>query len=270
MRGFQSARRLCLVAFAAALMAAVLFVGSGCHGDTGLFFAVPNMDVSAAPGQTVSMLVKYKSNPGGGCAFPDYKDVDAGPVNWSVEGPAPSHVSSPSGGGSATWTAPDRAGTYYIKASSSSKGSTTLRVKVAAKGKPEEMSQEKPAAPANPPVKILDTGNAYGIRQGGTAPSFTLDKPATITNLTTYHFIDGGGPAPGTLSVKSADGKVFGPWQATGLDGQGAVKNAFWETKPMEKVPAGTYTVVDTDPGTWSTNDKAGGVGFTTLWVAYE
>ena len=269
MPGFRGVGRLCLVALAAALMASVLLGGTGCHGDTGLFFAVPSMDVGASPGQTVPMLVKYKSNPGGGCSFPDYKDVDAGPVDWSVEGPAPSRVAN-SGGGSATWTAPDKAGIYYIKASSASKGSTTLRVTVGAKGAPREMSQERPAKPTSAPVKILDTGNVYGIHQGGTAPSFTLDKPATITNLTTYHFIDGGGLAPGTLSVRSTDGKTYGPWQATGLDGQGAVKNAFWETKPMVKIPAGTYTVVDSNPGTWSTNGKAGGVGFTTLWVAYE
>lgn len=269
MSGFRGVGRLCLGVAAATLMASLLLVGTGCHGDTGLFFAQPAMDVGAAPGQTVSMLVKYKSNPGGGCSSPNYKDVDAGPVNWSVEGPGTSHVAN-SGGGSATWTAPDKAGIYYIKASSSSKGSTTLRVTVAGKAAPQEMSQDKPAAPANAPVKLLDTGNPLGIRKGGKAPSFTLKKPATITNLTTYHYIDGGGPAPGTLSVRSADGKTYGPWQAMGIDGQGGVKNAFWETKPMEKIPAGTYTVVDSGPGTWSTNAKARGIGFTTLWVAYE
>ena len=119
--------RRCLVALAAGLIASLLFAGTGCHGDTGLFFASPGMDVGAAPGQTVSMLVKYRSNPGGGCAHPDYKDVDAGPVDWSVVGPAPSHVANPGGGGSATWTAPERAGIYYIRASSSSKGSCATR-----------------------------------------------------------------------------------------------------------------------------------------------
>lgn len=135
------------------------------------------------------------------------------------------------------------------------------------------MSSERPA-PAQPAapaaVKVLDIGNTLGIKPGGTAPTVTLEKAATVTNLTTYHYIVGGGPAPGTIGLRAGDGTMHGPWQATGLDGQGAVKNAFWETKPDAKVPAGTYTVVDSSPQTWSTNDRAGGVGFTTLWVAYD
>jgi hypothetical protein len=122
-------------------------------------------------------------------------------------------------------------------------------------GAPQEMYQDRQATPTSEPVKILEIGNVYGIHKGGKAPSFKLDKPATITNLTTYHYIDG---------------ETYGPWQATGLDGQGGVKNAFWEAKPMESIPAGKYTVIDSSPGTWSTNAKAGGVGFTTIWVAYE
>jgi hypothetical protein len=108
------------------------------------------------------------------------------------------------------------------------------------------------------------------VRNGGSAPTVTLDKPATVTNLTTYHFKEGGGPAPGTIGLRAADGTMHGPWQATGLDGQGAAKNAFCETKPEAKLPAGTYTVVDSSPQTWSTNDQAKGVGFTTMLVVYD
>ncbi len=49
----------------------------------------------------------------------------------------------------------------------------------------------------------------------------------------------------------------------------GGVKNALWNAAPNVKLPAGTYTVVDSDPGTWSTNDKANGVGFAIVNVAY-
>ena len=265
MRGFRVAGRLALVAFVAAFVASGF--GTGC-GDSGLFFSTPISDVSAVPGQTVSLLVKnqIKSD---GCSNTDNKVVDAAPVDWSVDGPAPSHVVS-SGGGSGTWTAPDTPGIYHIQAGSMNDGSATLRVTVAAKGAPEEMSQDRSASPTSEPVKILEIGNVLGIRKGGKAPSFTLDKPAAITNITTYHYIDGGGPVPGTLSLRSADGTTYGPWQATGVDGQGGVKNAFWVATPMESIPAGKYTVVDSSPGTWSTNAKAGGVGFTTIWVAYE
>jgi hypothetical protein len=131
-------------------------------------------------------------------------------------------------------------------------------------------SASTPAASAGPRVTVLDTGNALGIHPGGSAPSFTLNKPARLVVLTTYHFLDGGGPAPGTLALVGPGGKTYGPWRAKGVDGQGGVANAFWETRPDVSLPAGAYKVVDSDPSTWSTNDQAKGVGFTTVVVVYQ
>lgn len=139
------------------------------------------------------------------------------------------------------------------------------------KPQPEEQTSERAAGDAaGESVVALDTGNTLAIRAGGTAPTFTLDNPAALETLTTYHYIDGGGPAPGTLGLTAADGSPYGPWQAYGIDGQGGVANAFWRVEPDVTLPAGTYTVVDSDPSTWSTNDTAGGVGFTTITVVYE
>jgi hypothetical protein len=126
----------------------------------------------------------------------------------------------------------------------------------------------EPAAEA--PVKLFDLGNIYGVRKGAKAPSFTLDKAATVTDMMTYHYIVGGGPTPGTIGLKAADGTVYGPWSTTGLDGQGAVKNAYWDAKPNVEIPAGTYTVMDSDPSTWSTNDQAKGLGFVTIVGTYK
>ena len=125
-------------------------------------------------------------------------------------------------------------------------------------------SAPKPAAPAKP-VTVFDNGNPIAIHPGGKAPTFKLDTAATITSMTSYHYIAGGGPSPGTLGLRSADGTVHGPWQCKGADGQGGVKNAFWIAEPNAEVPAGTYTIVDSDPSTWSTNSKAGGMGFATV-----
>jgi hypothetical protein len=135
-------------------------------------------------------------------------------------------------------------------------------------GTPATSTAAAPATPAAP-VKVLDSGNVYGITKGAKAPTFTLAKPGTVTEITDYHYIDGGGPTPGTIGLKGADGTVYGLWGTTGLDGQGGVKNAFWDAKPNVDIPAGTYTVVDSDPGTWSTNSRAKGLGFSTVWVAY-
>jgi hypothetical protein len=127
-------------------------------------------------------------------------------------------------------------------------------------------SAPTPALPAKP-VTVFDNGNPIAIHPGGRAPTFKLDTAATITSMTSYHYIVGGGPSPGTLGLRSADGTAYGPWQCKGADGQGGVKNAFWIAQPNAEVPAGTYTIVDSDPSTWSTNSKAGGIGFATVTV---
>jgi hypothetical protein len=136
---------------------------------------------------------------------------------------------------------------------------------------PKEQSSMRPAtsaptpAPPAKPVTLFDNGNPIAIHAGGKAPSFKLGTAATITAMTSYHYIVGGGPSPGTLGLKGADGTMYGPWQCKGEDGQGGVKNAFWVAEPNADVPAGTYTIVDSDPSTWSTNSKAGGKGFATV-----
>ena len=57
---------------------------------------------------------------------------------------------------------------------------------------------------------------------------------------------------------------------AIGLDGQGAVKNAYWDAKPGAEVQAGTYAVTDSDPSTWSTNDQAKGLASLTILGTYK
>jgi hypothetical protein len=146
---------------------------------------------------------------------------------------------------------------------------------------PQEQTSERPAGEApsdsavpqstGPQVTVLDTFNSLGVSPGSsTAPSFEIDKPAKLAVLTTYHYIEGGGPSPGTLSLKGSDGAVYGPWQAEGVEGQGGVANAFWQVKPNVALPVGSYEIVDSDPGTWSTNDQAGGVGFASVAVVYD
>jgi hypothetical protein len=124
-------------------------------------------------------------------------------------------------------------------------------------------------APAAAPVKLFEITNIYGVRQGAKAPTFTLDKAATITEIMDYHYIVGGGPTPGTIGLKSSDGTSYGPWSCVGLMGQGNVKNATWDAKPNEQLPAGTYTVVDSGMSTWSTNAQAKGLGFVTVMGTY-
>ena len=94
--------------------------------------------------------------------------------------------------------------------------------------------------------------------------TFTIGASHLITFIATYHWNFGKGALPGGkgISLKSSDGTVFGPWPVTTSAGSGGAANVNWECHPGVTLPAGTYTVVDPDPATWSQNDGSGNGGF--------
>jgi hypothetical protein len=128
-----------------------------------------------------------------------------------------------------------------------------------------------PATPSAPPSpvaaerRIIDTTNAAVVSGGAKAPRFLLRHPARVTKITTYHWHDGRGATPGTIALRAASGVEHGPWPASGLPGAGGVKNAFWQATPDVALPPGTYTVIDSDPATWSRNGQSKGLGFVTV-----
>ena len=52
--------------------------------------------------------------------------------------------------------------------------------------------------------------------------------------------------------------------------GQGGANNAYWECRPNVVLPAGTYTVVDSDPATWAQNAQSAGRGIVEVKGAYK
>ena len=113
-------------------------------------------------------------------------------------------------------------------------------------------------------ITLFSNSNPDGIRDGATGPAaLVIEAPTLVTYVQTYHWHKGKGVKPGTISITGPDGTVYGPWQAAGTDGQGGVKNAYWEAKPMIELAPGTYLVDDSDPATRGTNDGMGGIGQT-------
>lgn len=73
-----------------------------------------------------------------------------------------------------------------------------------------------------------------------------------ITYFSTYHWNNGNGvPGGGIVGHRSSDGKTYGPWQVNTTPGQGGVPNANWIATGNVDLPAGTFTVIDSDPSTW-------------------
>jgi len=115
--------------------------------------------------------------------------------------------------------------------------------------------------------KVFYNGNIYGVTNGHyNSTQFVLTKATLITRIENYHYFNNG-TLPGTIALINEQGQQFGPWSATGTAGQGGVQNAYWVVRPNINLPAGTYTVYDSDPGTWSMNAQSAYKGFTTVWA---
>ena len=117
--------------------------------------------------------------------------------------------------------------------------------------------------PGSSEVDLFNSMNVYGVgNQPTAAATFAISRAHMITSLFTYHWNNGSGSTrAGTISLRRSDGTVYGPWATKGSPGQGGVPNASWEAHPNVVVPAGTYTIVDSSPGTWAQNTESGGRG---------
>ena len=109
------------------------------------------------------------------------------------------------------------------------------------------------------PVVIFNNGNAGAVLNNPISPTtFTIQQSYRITLIRNYHWNDGAGTAAaGTIGLIEEFGTTYGPWQAAGTDAM----NSSWECYPEEIIPPGTYTVVDSDPVSWSQNPSSGNAG---------
>jgi hypothetical protein len=106
--------------------------------------------------------------------------------------------------------------------------------------------------------QVTSNGSAHN---GAKPTSFTVSESWLVTEIKTYHWNNGNGVIPGTIGLIDTEGTILGTWQADGLPGQGDVPNAYWVINPDIIIPAGTYTVIDSDPDTWSQNSETNGIG---------
>ena len=103
---------------------------------------------------------------------------------------------------------------------------------------------------------IFRNENGAAVVNGASAPAtFTVREGQRITVLRSYHYNNGQGKPAGTLLLKHADGRTYGPW-TTSMESR-----FYWVARPNAGIAAGTYTVVDSDPATWSSNAQSGRAG---------
>ena len=125
------------------------------------------------------------------------------------------------------------------------------------------IATEEPIAQLSVVEEMYTITSIGGAENGPSQPTvFTIAESWMVTEIKTYHWNNGQGVPPGMISLKSSDGITYGPWQAIGYPGQGDVADAYWVVNPQVVIPAGTYTVIDSDPATWAKNDAdTGGMG---------
>jgi hypothetical protein len=177
-----------------------------------------------------------------------YTVIDSSPATWSEN--APYNVGFAKVTGHATTTAP---------ASPAPTTSTPTPAKIVPTPVvtvPTKTITTTSSGGSTATKLYLDTSNTAGVTQSSSTkePSFFSTTAFTVTQIWTYHWNNGRGAAPGTIALHSASGASYGPWQATGSAGQGNAPNVNWTVNLDLALPAGTYTVVDSSPSTWSEN----------------
>lgn len=121
--------------------------------------------------------------------------------------------------------------------------------------------------PQFPMAVVTIFTNENGERIVVSAPSqptsFALTEPTYLTLIRTHHYNRGRGATPGTISLRNSKGDTVGSWAAA-LNG-----TYYWTVEPRLVFPPDTYTIVDSQPATWSHNAKSGSRGFATVNGAF-
>ena len=129
---------------------------------------------------------------------------------------------------------------------------------------PTTVTSHKPVSSGMPPSDpiIVSSFNSGGVQSGPMySTAFILKVPYRITYMHNYHYFNNG-KLPGTIALRHDDGTMYGPWQAQGAAGYGNVPNGYWVVRPNIEIKPGRYTVIDSDPSTWSYNEQSKGSGF--------
>src|SRR5437588_5289356 len=122
------------------------------------------------------------------------------------------------------------------------------------------------AEPQGEPVVVFANGNTVEVQNApARKTTSTISQPQLITEVRNYHWNFGRGAFPQTIGFQDNVGKKYGPWETRGASGQGEVKDASWICNPNIRLPAGTYTVLDGDPDTWSWNERSKRMGISTI-----
>ncbi|MDP3564021.1 MAG: hypothetical protein Q8R70_05980 [Methanoregula sp.] len=122
--------------------------------------------------------------------------------------------------------------------------------------------------PAAEELFLITESNAAVQNNPPNPRVITIGSPMYVTRVMTYHYNSNQGAVPGTIALKDEGGKIYGPWQAVDDKGSTGIPSIHWTVKINEFVPAGKYTIIDSDPSTWSHNSEVGNAGVVWVYVS--
>ncbi|MGP1442414.1 MAG: stalk domain-containing protein, partial [Anaerovoracaceae bacterium] len=105
---------------------------------------------------------------------------------------------------------------------------------------------------------FLTSYNTDGVQNNpkGNRFAFEITKSYNLKSITTYHWNNGNGQAPGTISLYEGGGNKIGSWQAVGRASSGR-NNVNWDVFTNVTIKPGEYYIDDSSPETWSANSKS-------------
>lgn len=114
---------------------------------------------------------------------------------------------------------------------------------------------------------IINNFNPNAVVTAPTKPSrIEIKQQCTVKSLKTYHYEQGRGRQPGTISLNRETGTSVGMWNAkletVQAKGHSTPVNAMWVCQPAIALNPGIYLIEDSDPSTWSCNKESGMRGF--------
>lgn len=117
--------------------------------------------------------------------------------------------------------------------------------------------------PVAQPVVIFSNDNLDAVQSGPpAAATFNVDQRYRVTSIRTYHWNGGAGSeSMGTITLLDGNGAPVGLGAYPTISAEASLPNVYWECEPDVEIGPGTYTVLDSDPDTWSYNDASGNAG---------
>ena len=129
----------------------------------------------------------------------------------------------------------------------------------------ENYSKRSPTPTPTPQPKAVVIFNNWNTLPTMGKPvgetTFTVEDAFYVTNIYNYHY-EWKLPNPPVgkgMKLRSSGGNVYGPWEVTPGDGD---YKTTWGCSPKTIIPAGTYSVIDPDPASWSNNSGSEYRGF--------